>query len=229
MYFCIWIFMSDTKHIALVLGSSGLIGFETVNLLLNNSNYSAVYAVSRTKLPISHSKLIQILADVDTIEDRIKDITVDHLYSCIGTTASKTPDKIEYYKIDLDYPILVAKTLHNKGCQTICLISSMGASSTSKNFYLKLKGDVEKAIKEIGYQSVNILRPSLLLGKRKEYRLMERLAQKIFPIANLFLIGSLKDYRSIKATDIASAMINISLANKKGTHIYQTQFIKELA
>ena len=221
--------MPDKNYKALVLGSSGLIGMQTINLLLNNNKYKVVYSISRSKLPIQNDKLVQILADTETIDAHINDLQVDHLFSCIGTTASKTPDKNQYYAIDLNYPQKVAKILHTNGCHTICLVSSIGANSTSSNFYLKLKGDVENAIKQIGFNSTNIFRPSLLLGDRSEFRLMENITQFIYPFINLFLIGSLKDYRSIHAKDVASAMINVATSDKTGEHIYQTQLIKELA
>lgn len=221
--------MPDTKYIAMVLGASGLIGSETVNLLLNNNKYKTVYAISRKGIAIDHPKLIQILADSDSIANKIADLQIDHFFSCIGTTANKTPDKKEYYAIDLEYPKRVANILHHNGCEIMCLVSSIGANSSSNNFYLKLKGDTEEAIQAIGFKSLHIFRPSLLLGERKEFRLLESISQIIYPIFNWILVGKLKDYRSIHAKDIASAMINVSLTAQNGTHIYQTQIIKELA
>lgn len=221
--------MPDTKYKALVLGSSGLIGIETIDLLLNNDKYETVYAISRSILPIKHNKLIQIIADYNSIESHIKDLQIDHIYSCIGTTKAKTPDKKKYYEIDLSYPKKVASLLFANGSTTLCLVSSIGANATSNNFYLKLKGDVEDSLRQIGFSSFHIFRPSLLLGNRKEFRLMERIAQFIYPIFNVLLIGKMKDYKSIHARDIASAMINASIASNPGEHIYQTQLIKELA
>lgn len=221
--------MSGKKYKALVLGSSGLIGMETVYLLLKNDKYETVYTISRKKLDIESPKLIQIIADFDSIDQYIKDLKVDHFYSCIGSTKAKTPEKAKYYEIDLEYPYKVANTLFANGCNTLCLVSSIGADSTSKNFYLKLKGDAEETLRSIGYESFHVFRPSLLLGDRKEFRLMEKIAQIIYPIFNVLLIGKLKDYQSIQAKDIASAMINVSLASKTGEYIYQTQQIKELA
>ncbi|MCA5005409.1 NAD-dependent epimerase/dehydratase family protein [Sphingobacterium bovistauri] len=221
--------MPETNYKALVLGSSGLIGNQTINLLLNNNKYESVYTISRTELPIRHSKLIQIIADYDSIEKHIDHLKIDHFYSCVGTTASKTPDKSKYYQIDLEYPKKVAQILKGNGCESISIVSSIGANNTSSNFYLKLKGDVEDAIKNTNLSSIHIFRPSLLLGERKEFRLMERISQIIYPIINLFLIGKLKDYKSIHAKQVASAMINVSLSQTKGIDIYQTQKIKELA
>lgn len=221
--------MPDTKYKALVLGSSGLIGMETINLLLNNDKYEVVYAISRYELPIKNNKLIQIIADYNTIETNIKDLKIHHFFCCIGSTRAKTPDKNKYYEIDVEYPKKVASILIKNGSTTLCLVSSMGANPTSNNFYLKLKGDVEESLRAIGFKSFHIFRPSLLLGNRKEFRLTEKIAKFIYPIFNLLLVGKMKDYRSIQAKDIASAMINVSITSNLGDYIYQTQLIKELA
>jgi len=221
--------MPDTSYNALVLGSSGLIGIETIDLLLKNDKYEVVYAITRSELPIQNNKLVQIIADYSNIEKHIKNLQIDHLYSCIGTTKAKTPDKNKYYEIDLEYPKKVAKLLFENGATTFCLVSSIGANSTSNNFYLKLKGEVEESLQAIGFKSLHVFRPSLLLGNRKEFRLVEKIIQFIYPFINLLLIGKMKDYRSIQAKDIASAMINVSIASNPGEHIYQTQLIKELA
>jgi uncharacterized protein YbjT (DUF2867 family) len=221
--------MPDTKYKALVLGSSGLIGLETINLLLNNDKYEVVYAISRSELPIKNNKLIQILADYNSIETKIKDLQIHHFFCCIGSTRAKTPDKTKYYEIDLEYPKKVASILIANGSTSLCLVSSMGANPTSNNFYLKLKGDVEESLRAIGFKSFHIFRPSLLLGNRKEFRLTERITKFIYPIFNLLLVGKMKDYRSIQAKDIAAAMINVSITSNLGDYIYQTQLIKELA
>lgn len=221
--------MSKQKYTAFILGASGLIGSELLQLLLKSERYDLVYSVSRTELPFSDSRLVQIIADYSTIESKIKDLKVDHLFCCIGTTNKQTPDQQEYFKIDHDYPLLVAKLLKNQGCETIAIVSSIGANSNASGFYLKLKGQVEKSITELAFQSTNIFRPSLLLGKRKDKRITENIAKLTFPLLNLFLVGKLKDYRSIKSFIVASAMMQLAISSKPGVHIYQTEEIKQNA
>lgn len=221
--------MSKKKYTALILGSTGLIGTEILQFLLKNEAYTHVYAVSRQPISITDPKLIPIIADYDSILPQLEGCTIDHLYCAIGTTKNKVPDETAYYKIDHDYPILVASYLKNKGCKTICIVSSIGANVQANQFYLKLKGKVEQAIIALGIPSTFIFRPSLLMGKRKEKRLLESIAQKVSPLLNIFLRGRLKNYQSIAAHTVASAMVNLALSNKQGTHIYQTQEIKENA
>ncbi len=214
---------------ALVLGANGLIGEIVVDLLLKNDKYNIVFAVSRKGLNKESPKLVQIFADVNNAEEKIKDIRVDVLFSCIGSTQAKSPNKEDYYQIDHDYPILVSQLLKENGCSTVCLVSSIGANIQSKNFYLKLKGQVEQSFIDLGFENTHIFRPSLLTGKRKEYRFLESLIQKLSPLFDLFMIGSWKNFRSIPAETVARTMIHTASSNMRGVHIHQTEEIKKLA
>lgn len=219
--------MSKKGNTALLLGANGLIGNELLLYLLRNNKYNTVYAVTRQPLTIQNSKLINIIADQNTIQRHIKNIEVDHFFNCLGTTKSKTPNRQEYYKIDLEYPVQVAQTLKKNGCYSINMVSSIGANTKSKNFYLKLKGEIETAIINLNFPNTNIFRPSILLGKRNEKRILEDISKIAINILSTFLIGNLKNYKSIKAKTVASAMVNIALSNKLGTHIYLTEEIKK--
>ncbi|MGJ1433868.1 NAD-dependent epimerase/dehydratase family protein [Sphingobacterium spiritivorum] len=221
--------MDKTGYTALVLGSTGLIGSFLVEMLLDNTQYSTVYAVSRSQLHMQHPKLINIIADADSIAHHLENIAVDHLYCCLGSTKSKTPDLSAYYKIDHDYPLSVAKHLKDKGLSAVSLVSSMGANVLSNNFYLKMKGEIERDIELLSIERTFIFRPSLLLGKRKENRMLEKVSSVVMNIINYFLIGKLKDYKSIKGEDVARSMINICLSDLTGTRIFKTAKIKELA
>lgn len=216
------------KRTALVLGANGLIGELVVDILLNNVHYDIVYAVSRKGIANDNRKLVQILADSHNITEKVRDLVVDDMYSCIGSTKAKTPDKAEYYQIDHDYPVKTARVLQDNGCKQIALVSSVGANPNSKNFYLKLKGATEKSIIDLELQSTFVFRPGLIIGKRKEKRFFEFFAQKLSPLLHILLIGALKNYRSIPAETIARAMVSSLLSGQTGLHIYKTADIKEL-
>lgn len=220
--------MAQEKRTALVLGANGLIGEFVVDILLKNIDYETVYAVSRKGIAKDNRKLVQILADTENISDKIKNIVVDDFFSCIGSTKAKTPEKELYYKIDHDYPVKTAKILQENGCKQIALVSSIGANATSNNFYLKLKGETEQSILDLALQTTLIFQPSLIIGKRKERRMLETFAQKLSPLLDVLLYGSLKDYRSIRAETIAKAMVSAALSGQTGVHIYKTTEIKEL-
>lgn len=214
---------------ALVLGASGLVGGELIKLLLNDPAFQKVKIIVRKKLPLEHKKLEQILGDYSTIEAQKNLLKTDVVFSCLGSTKKKTPDKKEYYKIDHDYPLLVARLALENGATSFHLVSSLGANRLSSGFYLKMKGETERDIIALAYPAIHIYQPSLLTGERKEKRGLEGAGSYIMKIINSLLIGSLRKYRSIPAKTVASAMHKQALLSSQGAHIYTSDKIKEIA
>lgn len=214
---------------AILLGASGLIGGELLKLLLADSNYSKVKIIVRKELPIANDKLEQIIADFSTIEANKDRLNADVVFSCLGSTKKKTPDLKKYYEIDHDYPVLIGKLINNQGLKSFHIVSSLGANSSSSNFYLKMKGETEDDIAKLGFKSTHIYQPSLLTGDRKEKRLLENAGEFIMKIIGPLLLGSLKKYRSISGKTVACAMHKQSLINSKGKFVYPSDKIKELA
>jgi len=218
--------MSKMQKTALVLGSTGLIGSTLINLLLQDDRYAVVYAIVRKENSFQpHPKLKEVIADFNSINKIDNKLKINHIYCCIGSTKNKTPDPIKYYEIDHDYPLRVAQLFT---CDAYTYISSMGANAKSSNFYLKLKGETEADLKALGLINLNILRPSLLLGKRKENRLLEDIAQRIYPALDFLLIGNLRKYRAIQAEVVAKAMLNITNKERKGVYVLESEEIKKL-
>src|SRR5690606_30210387 len=138
-YFCKLLIKME----AILLGASGLIGGELLNLLLADSNFSKVKIIVRKELSVKNDKLLQIIADFSTIEAHKDNLNADVVFSCLGSTKKKTPDVKKYYEVDHDYPVLVAKLAKDQGVESFHIVSSLGASSTSSNFYTKMKGETE--------------------------------------------------------------------------------------
>src|SRR5690606_32706772 len=217
------------KMEAILLGASGLIGGELLNLLLADSNYSKVTIIVRKEFPIKNDKLQQIIADFSTIEAHKDSLNADVVFSCLGSTKKKTPDLKKYYEVDHDYPLLVAKLVKDQGVNSFHVVSSLGANSSSSNFYTKMKGETEDDLKKVGFKSLHIYRPSLLTGERNEKRLLENIGESVMKVINPLLLGSIKKYRSISGKTVASAMHKQSLNNNTGDFIYPSDKIKELA
>ncbi|MEJ6981194.1 NAD(P)H-binding protein [Pedobacter sp. P351] len=213
----------------IIAGASGLIGSNLLKLLLNKKEFGEVVVLVRKPLPLSNVKLVQIITNFDSLEKVRNEIFGDALYCCLGSTKSKTPDVLDYRKVDHDYPVTLARIASENKVAQFHLISSLGADTNSKIFYSKLKGETEKDIIEFSFKSIHIYQPSLLTGDRKENRWLERLAITIMSILNPFLMGSLKKYKSIKAITVAQAMINQTLKNVEGVHIYPSPIIKQLS
>ncbi len=195
-----------TMH-ATIIGSTGLIGSHLLNLLINNPDYSTVRILIRRPLEFSHPKLEKKLVDFNDKESfRLALEGTEVIFCCIGTTMKKMKgDKEAYRKIDYDIAVQAAQLGKANGCEKFVLVSAVGADSNSRNFYLKLKGETEEAVQASGIESVYILRPSLLIGNRKEFRAGEKLATWLMPLFAFLLPAR---YRPVKASEVAKAMVN---------------------
>ena len=210
---------------AIVVGASGLIGSELLKVLLADDQYDRVVALVRKPLQLVHTKLDQIAIDFDKLNEYAHLIDGDVLFCALGSTKKKTPDLVNYRKIDHDYPLHLARIAVDQGIKQYHLISSIGANKDSSNFYTKMKGETEEDIKASGLEGLIIYRPSLLTGDRKEKRFAEGLMQSISKLINPLLVGSIKKYRSIEAKTVAVAMVKLSKTEIKGIYVYESDDI----
>ena len=201
---------------ALVVGSTGLIGKLLLTELSNNN--VDVVAVTRksTKEALNNIKILEIDFDLFLSDSKLP--SCDHLYICLGTTIKKAGSQKNFRQVDFEYSLAFAKRAKESGATKISLVSSVGANHKSKNFYLRVKGELEEAIKKIDYEQINIYRPSLLVGTRSESRFLEQFGQKFSIIINLFLWGSLKKYRSIEAQKLSQFISTAK--DKRGVNYY---------
>ena len=187
---------------ALIIGSSGLIGTELTKQLVQDERYNRIQVLVRTPLPFKHPKLHQIKYDFNWPDENL--IQGDELYCCLGTTIKKAGSQEAFRKVDFDYIVNTATLALNKGLKKMAVVSSIGAHSESKVFYSKVKGDTENALKKLNFDTLIILRPSLLLGNRAELRMAE-LVGAFFSTAFSFAIPD--KYKAIEAKDVATCMI----------------------
>ncbi|WP_316746979.1 oxidoreductase [Pedobacter gandavensis] len=217
------------KKKAILLGASGLIGSGLLTQLLDSPQYSAVLIVVRKQLDLAHPKLQQLVVDFEKLNDYRSEMTGDVVFCCLGTTKSKTPDPAEYRKIDYLYPLDAAAITQANGAKQYHLISSLGANPDSSIFYSRMKGETERDLQSIPFQSIHIYRPSLLDGERKEHRSAEGFMISVMRVLNPILIGGLRKYRSIKTENVALAMLKVSLKDTEGVFIYPSDRIEEIA
>ncbi|MFL0099572.1 NAD(P)H-binding protein [Tenacibaculum maritimum] len=194
------------KKTAIILGATGLTGSFLLNNLLVDERYDTIKLFSRRSIGRKHPKIKEYIIDVLNLQESKKDFIGDEVFCCIGTTAKKTKRKSIYRKIDIGIPAAAAKLARENKINTFIVISAMGANEKSKFFYNRVKGEMEKIILEEGIKYTYILRPSLIIGKRKENRFGEDLGNLFAKVLNPFLLGSLKNYRAISAKTIAKAM-----------------------
>jgi len=209
---------------ALLLGASGLTGGYCLQELLENSAFEKVIAPLRKEMAFSHPKLEQVIIDFDKIADSKDKFKVDVVFCCLGTTIKKAGSEAAFKKIDYEYPLHFAQISLQQGASTFALVSAMGATAKSLFFYSRVKGELENELKKLGYQTLIILQPSLLLGDRKEQRLGEDIAKIFTPIFNFF---APKKYQAIHAQQVAEAMVKLSTQGLKGVIVKESDKIKE--
>lgn len=217
------------SKIAIVAGSTGLVGAQLLKKLLADPNYAKVITVVRKATGNTHPILQEEIVDFDKIENYAHLFKGDVFFSCLGSTKAKTPDKKQYYKIDHDYPLAMANLALTNGVGQCHVISAIGAKAGAANFYLNMKGEIEQQLASLGFDSVHIYRPSLLTGQRKEQRILEKIAIGLFKMIDPLLIGKARKYRSIDVADVAKAMLNQSLKNFAGVHYYESNDIQSIA
>jgi len=209
---------------SIIAGSTGLVGGNVIKVLSNKKQ--SVIALTRRSMPNLPPEITEMIIDFDAFEKNGSFPSCNNLFICLGTTIKTAGSKENFKKVDINYCLSIAKKAKEAGAETLSLISSIGANSSSKNFYLKTKGELEEAVQELGFLTVNIFRPSFLVGKRSEKRLAEKIAIKLAKILDLFLIGSASKYRSVKAESLAKTMV-LKVNSKPGVnYFYFNDFIK---
>lgn len=206
----------NQPRIALIIGSTGMVGRELVKQLCDDAEYAQILSFVRRPSGFSHSKLKEHVVNFDQPESWKELLKGDVLFSCMGTTLAAAGSKANQYKVDFTYQFETARTAAENKVPVYVLVSSTGANANSTIFYPKIKGQLDEAVQKLGFKSVQILRPGQLYGERQQKRSAELFAVKIMFTMNRF--GLFKKYKPISSWDVAKAMINV--ANKNTNNIF---------
>ena len=212
---------------AIVFGSTGLIGGHLVNQLIQDNYYTKIKIFVRSQTSINNEKVEVINIDFNNLENHKTEITGDDCFFCIGTTKQNSPDKNDYQKVELDIPKEIAQIAKANSVKSFIFISSIYANPNSSGNYVKFKGLVEEELKRLNFSKLGILRPSFLMGKRKENRLGETIGIFAFSALSPLLFGPFKKMRPISSENVAKAMIKIANSNLEKT-VYESNEIVEL-
>ena len=213
---------------ALLFGASGLVGSHVLNQLISNNSYSKIKLFVRTTINISDPKIEIIQTDFKNLENHREDIKGDDCFFCIGTTKKNSPDKNEYKRVELEVPKKVAQIAKSNSVNSFVFISSGYADPKSSGDYLKFKGEVEEELKRLNFQKLGIMRPSFLLGDRKEKRIGEKIGIFVFKLLSPLFLGPLKKMKPIHSATVAKAMITIT-QNKVSKTIFESDEIADLS
>lgn len=208
--------------IAIVIGATGQTGELLTEKLLEDPAFQKVRVLARKPVAVTHSKLESVVVDFNNLPELKKAIGNGQIiFSCIGTTMKSVKGNRQVYRsIDYGINVNVAKLGFENGFIKFVLMSAVGANPASSNFYLSLKGETEKAIAAIPFESVHIMQPSMLLGRRREKRAGEQIAKMFSKVVSILLIGTFKKYKPIASATVAEAMIAASKLPEKGVHRY---------
>jgi len=214
---------------ALLAGGSGLVGGQLLRLLLDSPDYSRVYAVSRRPLPVEHPRLANRILPLEQARTQLAGLRCQDAYCCIGSTLRSAGSEVERRKVDLDLTVSFARAAQALGVSRFVVVSSAGADPGARNPYLRVKGEMEQALRELRFDALDILRPGLLLGMREELRPLELTGRLLMPLANPLLRGRHSRWRGIAAKDVAAAMLGATRTQRKGVHVYEGQTLGVLA
>ena len=213
---------------ALLFGSSGLIGRHLLNILIQNSDYNKIKIFVRSEPEIKDSKIEIIKTDFNNLKNHMEDITGDDCFFCIGTTKQNSPDKSEYKRIERDIPVEIGEIAKTNLINSFLYVSSGFADSKNSGDYLRYKGEVEEELKKLNFSKLGIMRPSFLMGNRKEKRFGEKIGIFLFKLLSPLFLGPLKKMKPIQAENVAKSMIKVSNGDFQKT-IFESNEIVEFA
>lgn len=204
----------------LLSGASGLVGAEVLDQLKADASVTRIVVIGRRPMPSLDPRIQSVVVDFDRLESHAELFAVDQIICALGTTMKRAGSKEAFRRVDLEYPLALARLGLAHGAHHFLLITALGADAESRIFYNQVKGELENGLRTLGYRSVTIVRPSLLLGKRKEFRPFERLAM---------IVGEVVPgrYRPVRARDVARALVTAARSDERGLRIIESEQIKE--
>lgn len=204
---------------AIIAGATGLIGSQLLELLLNDPHYNKVIALSRKELSAHHPKLDNVVLDFDHLDDHATDLRGEDVFCCLGTTMKQAGSKEAFRKVDFVYPHSLASVTRSQGARRFFLVTALGSDKGSSIFYNQVKGEVEEAIRAVGFETLHIFQPSMLLGPRQGSRAGESVGKAVMQTIG-FLIP--RKYKAIESAKVARAMLSAAGQELKGQFIHSS-------
>ncbi|MBV8145142.1 MAG: oxidoreductase [Gammaproteobacteria bacterium] len=221
--------MAEGDGVALLAGASGLTGGFTLDALLEAPDVTRVIAVTRRSLGREHSRLANRIVQFERLEAQLKGTSCDTALCCLGTTLRRAGSEQRFRAVDVDCVLTFARAAKAASARRFVVISSVGADPRSRNFYLRTKGDMEEELEGVGFESLDILQPSMLLALRAEMRPLELLGSALMPLLAPLLRGKYTPYRAIRARTVAAAMLGATRSGRRGVQRYTYEGIEALA
>ncbi|MBP6018051.1 MAG: NAD-dependent dehydratase [Burkholderiaceae bacterium] len=205
----------------LLVGTTGLVGRHVLDLALGDPRVSTVVAPSRRLLP-AHPKLSNPQIDFDNLQTDADWWQADAVVCTLGTTMRAAGSQAAFRRVDYDYPMAVARLAHAKGTPTYVLNSAIGADTESRFLYNRVKGELERDLAGVGFDSLTLVRPGVISGHREEFRPGERAM-----ILTLNLMGPLmpRRWRLNPAPRIAQTLFEAAINSTPGVHMVTSEHL----
>lgn len=217
-----------TQTTAVLAGASGLVGKYCLEMLLEDAFYDRVVSIGRRLLPFEHPKLAQKLVDFEALHDEdLQGLT--HVFCCLGTTIRKAGSESAFRKVDHDYALALGRNAASLRARRFLLVSSVGADPKAGTFYLRVKGELEQALRALPFEGLYLFQPSILLGPREEERPGEKAGLTLARAFEWALVGGLRKYRPMPAAVLARAMTVAGERAPGGTQVLRYDEIVKLA
>jgi uncharacterized protein YbjT (DUF2867 family) len=215
--------------VVLLAGASGLVGTCALDALLDAPDIGRVFAVTRRPLGREHPRLANRIVQFDKLETQLKGIACHVAVCCLGTTIRQAGSQKAFRQVDVDYVLAFARTAKAAQAQRFIVVSSVGADLGARNFYLHTKGEMEVAVANVGFVSLDILQPGPLLALRSQMRPLELGALLVMPLVNPFLRGAREAFRGIPAKEVAAAIVGATRSGRRGVNRYTYSGMEALA
>ena len=221
--------MSKPVRIALV-GATGLVGQALIRAAVGRSDIRLV-AIARREVPLPPGARMEVLvAEPKGWGDAIAAANADAVVCALGTTIRRVGgDQQAFRAVDHDLVLAVGRAAKTAGVRQFIVVSSVAPYLSTKNFYLRTKGEVEQALAKLGLTRLDIIRPGLLRGQRGERRPAEKLAMFAAPLADLVLHGGYRKYRSVRDSVVARALIGLAKEKPAGRFVHEYDAIQRAA
>ncbi len=214
---------------ALVAGASGLTGRALVRLMLRNRDYDRVQALTRRPLPMEHARLANRILNFDEMAVRLAGTRCDDAFCCLGAAAGPRAAAGELRQVDLDLVVAFARAAHAAGATRLVVISAAGAARDARSDFLRIKGELEAALRNLQFVSLDILQPGRVVGERPGGGAADVLRELIAPLVNVAMVGKFQERRWISATDLAAAMLGAVRGQRRGVNVHAGKKLQQLA
>ena len=204
---------------ALLVGATGLVGREMLKLLVDEPACTRIIVLARRPLPSPPPKVEAHVVDFDHLEAAASLVDADAVFCALGTTMRQAGSQERFRRVDYGYALAVARLARERGARQFLLVSALGADARSRIFYNRVKGELEEAVLALGYPGVTIVRPSLLLGEREEFRLGERI------FAHLGWLVP-RRFKPVRAASVAAALVRSAVEGAPGVRIVESRDIQ---